>query len=136
MFEYFPHTVKASSTDDLQVWKFSWPLSFSTVLRRLLDVAVAPGLITFVGIVWGICEKEWVYAQFLGESLSHALFEFKFLLVRFSVHFNRMQPRTLEALVFLNQNRRLWNLALVSTVVNEKPDEDISDDEDTDDGDE
>ena len=34
-----------------------------------------------------------------------------------------LQPRTLEALLFLNQNRSLWNLALTALVVNEKDSE-------------
>eukprot|EP00731_Ephydatia_muelleri_P007171 Em0003g1419a len=34
-----------------------------------------------------------------------------------------LQPRTLEALLFLNQNRSLWNLALTALVVNEKESE-------------
>lgn len=38
----------------------------------------------------------------------------------FSKTRRRLLPRTLEALVFLKQNRGLWNLALVSVVVNEE----------------
>ena len=34
-----------------------------------------------------------------------------------------LQPRTLETLLFLNQNRSLWNLALTALVVNEKESE-------------
>ena len=34
-----------------------------------------------------------------------------------------LQPRTLEALLFLNQNKSLWNLALTALIVNEKDSE-------------
>ena len=43
-----------------------------------------------------------------------------------------LQPRTLEALLFLNKNRLLWNPSLVALVVNEN----ASESEDNEHGDE
>lgn len=45
----------------------------------------------------------------------------------FSPHRRRLNTKTLEALLFLNQNRMLWNLALVASVVNEGDAEEESD---------
>ncbi len=45
----------------------------------------------------------------------------------FSDKRRRLLPRTLEALLFLKQNRILWNMALVSVVVN-NPDYEVEDD--------
>lgn len=42
----------------------------------------------------------------------------------FSPKRRRLQHRTLEALIFLKQNRSLWNMALVATVVNGMPESD------------
>jgi hypothetical protein len=44
----------------------------------------------------------------------------------FSDKHRRLLPRTLEALLFLKQNRLLWNMALVSLVVN-NPDLEVDD---------
>jgi hAT family C-terminal dimerisation region len=53
----------------------------------------------------------------------------------FSPHRRRLNVKTLEALLFLNQNRMLWNLALVAAVVNgaseeeeEESEEDLDED--------
>jgi hypothetical protein len=37
----------------------------------------------------------------------------------FSPRRRRLHTKTLEALLFLNQNRKLWNLAMVALVANE-----------------
>jgi hypothetical protein len=59
----------------------------------------------------------------------------------FSTKRRRLLPRTLEALVFLKQNRSLWDLSLVASIVNEDRAEaedrvddpnDCSDDEESD----
>ena len=53
----------------------------------------------------------------------------------FSPHRRRLNVKTLEALLFLNQNRMLWNLPLVAAVVNRARDEGEESDEDQDEGD-
>jgi hypothetical protein len=51
----------------------------------------------------------------------------------FSPHRRRLSTKTLEALLFLNQNRQLWNLSTVALVVNGRS-EDAESDEEQDDG--
>jgi hypothetical protein len=41
-----------------------------------------------------------------------------------------LPTKTLEALLFFNQNRKLWNLALVALVVNERDAELVGEEED------
>jgi hAT family C-terminal dimerisation region len=53
----------------------------------------------------------------------------------FSPHRRRLNVKTLEALLFLNQNRMLWNLALVAAVVNGTSDEEELDEDHADEGD-
>ena len=53
----------------------------------------------------------------------------------FSPHRRRLNVKTLEALLFLNQNRMLWNLPLVAAVVNRARDEGKESDEDQNEGD-
>jgi hypothetical protein len=48
----------------------------------------------------------------------------------FSPHRRRLSTKTLEALLFFNQNRKLWNLALVALVVNERDAELVGEEED------
>ena len=48
----------------------------------------------------------------------------------FSPHRRRLNTKTLEALLFLNQNRMLWNLALVAAVVNGGVEEESEEDHD------
>ncbi len=44
----------------------------------------------------------------------------------FSTKRRRLLPRTLEALLFLKQNRTLWNMALVAIVINREDEEEVS----------
>ena len=48
----------------------------------------------------------------------------------FSPHRRRLNTKTLEALLFLNQNRMLWNVALVAAVVNGGVEEESDEDQD------
>ena len=48
----------------------------------------------------------------------------------FSPHRRRLHTKTLEALLFLNQNRKLWNSAMVALVVNERDAELVGEEED------
>ncbi len=49
----------------------------------------------------------------------------------FSPHRRRLSTKTLEALLFLNQNRQLWNLSTVASVVNGRSEDAVSDEERT-----
>ena len=51
----------------------------------------------------------------------------------FSPHRRRLSTKTLEALLFLNQNRQLWNLSTVAPVVNGRS-EDAESNEEQDEG--
>ena len=53
----------------------------------------------------------------------------------FSPHRRRLNVKTFEALLFLNQNRMLWNLPLVAAVVNRARDEGEESVEDQNEGD-
>jgi hypothetical protein len=48
----------------------------------------------------------------------------------FSPHRRRLNTKTLEALLFLNQNRELWNLSTVALVVNERDAAESDDEQD------
>ena len=41
----------------------------------------------------------------------------------FNPHRRSLHTKTLEALLFLNQNRELWNVAMVAVIVNERDEE-------------
>ena len=50
----------------------------------------------------------------------------------FSPHWGRLSTKTLDALLFLNQNRQLWNLSmLVASVVNGRDDAESDKEQDT-----
>jgi hypothetical protein len=48
----------------------------------------------------------------------------------FSPHRRRLSTKTLEALLFLNQNRQLWNLSTVALVVNGRDDAESDEEQD------
>ena len=54
----------------------------------------------------------------------------------FSPHRRRLSTKTLEALLFLNQNRQLWNLSTVALVVNGRDEAESESDEEQDEGEE
>jgi hypothetical protein len=51
----------------------------------------------------------------------------------FNLHRRSMTPKTLEALLFLNQNRSLWNMATIASIVNDGDIDERNDDSDFDD---
>jgi hypothetical protein len=48
----------------------------------------------------------------------------------FSPHRRRLSTKTLDALLFLNQNRQLWNLSTVASVVNGRDDAESDEEQD------
>lgn len=80
--------------------------------------------------------SDYIDTRFLLPTSNHVERLFSMSKRIFSDRRRSMLPRTLEALVFLKQNRRLWNSALVSTVLNKSRDTEhrIEEDSESDEG--
>lgn len=69
-------------------------------------------------------QSGYIDTRFLLPSSNHVERLFSMCKRIYSIHRRKMHPRTLEALVFLKENRSLWNLSTVSIVVNEPMNDD------------